>query len=129
MSDPLRLSQLECIFGTDAGIAKIRSTGWGDFERPVFLPHKVVGMSAIDLNKIDIDIVPAADAIHLAGIDLAFWNVALEHPLVAPGKVHEEPYYVFLLVDGSYIFVGAKDKDVIFNHAGEKTFLNTETSG
>ena len=120
VKDPLRLSQLECVFKTESGTATIRSTGWGEYAAPIFSPHHRIGVSVIHLEEIKIDIVPAAEAIQAAGIDLPFWNVDLTHPLVAPGQLHDEPYYVFHMVDGSYVFVGAKDKEVIVNHAGEK---------
>ncbi|KAI4170229.1 MAG: hypothetical protein LQ343_005112 [Gyalolechia ehrenbergii] len=129
MKDPLRLSQLECIFRTDAGVAKIRSTGWGEFEPPVFMPDEIIRMSVISLDQIAVDVVPAVDALRSAGIGLAFWDVSLEHPLVAPGKLHEEPYYVFHLVDGSYVFVGAKEREVIVNRTGEMMFPAARSTG
>ena len=118
--DPLRLSQLECVFKTNSGTAIIRSTGWGEYAPPIFLPYSRLGVSVINLEDITVDIVPATDAIRAAGIDLAFWSVELGHPLVAPGQLHDEPYYIFHMIDGSYVFVGAEHKEVIINHAGEK---------
>lgn len=117
--DPLRLSQLECVFKTKSGTAIIRSTGWGEYGPPIFLPHSRVGVAVINLEDI-IDIVPAADAMRAAGIDLTFWSAELTHPVVAPDQLHDEPYYIFHMIDGSYVFVGAKDKEVIVNRAGEK---------
>ncbi|KAL8883089.1 MAG: hypothetical protein Q9198_000012 [Flavoplaca austrocitrina] len=118
VTDPLRLSQLLCVVRTDAGIAKICSTGWGEFEPPVFLPDKIVGMEVISLDQIEVDIVPAAEAIRATGNKLAFWNTVLEHPLIAPGELHDEPHYAFDMVDGSVVFVGAKSKEVVVNRTG-----------
>ncbi|KAL8935864.1 MAG: hypothetical protein Q9216_005215 [Gyalolechia sp. 2 TL-2023] len=124
VKDPLRLSQLECIFSTDTGMAKIRSTGWGEFEPSVFLPDKVVGLSVIKLEDIMVDVVAAVDAIRSAGIESAFWHVTLDHPLVAPGKSSNdddgEPHFIFHMVDGSHIFVGAKGGAVVVNRTGER---------
>ena len=129
VKDPLRLSQLECVFRTESGTAFIRSTGWGEYAPPIFTPHSRVGVSVINIEDIKVDIVPAADAIRAAGIDLAFWSVDLAHPVVAPGQLHDEPYYIFHMVNGSYVFVGAKDKEVIVNHAGEKILPGPAATG
>ncbi len=120
VKDPLCLSQLECVFSTKSGTAVIRSTGWGEYAPPVFLPYRRFGVSLIKLQDISVDIVPAVDAIRAAGIELAFWSATLDHPVVGPGQLHDEPYYIFHMIDCSYVFVGAKDKEVIVNHAGEK---------
>ncbi len=120
VKDPLCLSQLECVFSIKSGTAIIRSTGWGEYAPPIFLPYRRIGVSIIKLQDILVDIVPAVDAIRAAGIELAFWSATLDHPVVGPGQLHDEPYYIFHMIDGSYVFVGAKDKEVIVNHAGEK---------
>ena len=129
VKDPLRLSQLECVFRTNSGTAIIRSTGWGEYGLPVFLPYVRLGVSVINLEGIKVDILPAVDAIRAAGFDLAFWSVTLNHPLVTPGQLQNEPYYSFHMVDGSYIFVGAKDGEVVVNHAGEKMLPSPITAG
>ena len=129
VKDPLRLSQLECVFRTQSGTAIIHSTGWGEYAPPIFLPYPRLGVSIIKIEDIAVDIVPAAQAVRDAGIDLAFWSVDLVHPLIAPGQLHDEPYYMFHMVDGSYVFVGAKDKEVIVNHAGEKMLPGSPATG
>ena len=129
VKDPLRLSQLECVFKTKSGTAIIRSTGWGEYAPPIFLPYGRIGVSIINLEDISIDIVPAADAIRAAGIDLAFWSVDLAHPVIAPGQLHDEPHYIFHMINGSYVFVGANDKEVIINHAGEKMLPRPTATG
>ena len=85
-----------------------------------FSQHSQIGVSIINLEDIIFDIVPAAEAICAAGIDLAFWSVELAHPVIAPGQLHHEPHYIIHMINGSYVFVGAKDKEVIVYHAGEK---------
>ena len=129
VKDPLRLSQLECVFRTNSGTAIIRSTGWGEYGLPVFLSYGRIGVSVVNLQDVEVDILPAVDAIRAAGFDLAFWSVTLDHPLVAPGQLHNEPYYIFHMVNGSYIFVGAKDKEVVVNQAGEKMLPSPATAG
>ncbi|CAF9934265.1 hypothetical protein IMSHALPRED_009649 [Imshaugia aleurites] len=120
---------LECVFRTKSGTAIIRSTGWGEYAPPIFLPYSRIGVFVIKLEDILVDIVPAVDAIRAAGIDLAFWSATLDHPNVGPGQIHDEPYDIFHMVYSPYVLVGAKDKEVIVNHAGEKMLPSSTVTG
>lgn len=122
VTDPLRLSQLECAFSTSTGSATITSTGWGEFNPAVFVKYEILGMEKIDVMDVKVGITDAVDAIHDYGIDMAFWDATLEKPLTRPAELSDEPFYVFHMVDGSFVWVGAFDKRVLVNEAAEKAF-------
>lgn len=120
VTDPLRLSQLDCLFLTDSGTATIHSTGWGEFAPPVFVPGKPLGAGVIDVTGLKIDITDAVDLMRNTGHTGAFWSASLERPVIGPGELGDEPHYIFHMVDGSYVFVGTQSEAVIVNNVREK---------
>lgn len=122
ITTPHLLSQLECTFNTgDGRHAVVRSSGWDHWGSPVFGPGELVGAGYIDVEHGGlVSITDAVVAMRQKAIQLAFWNCTLERPVIAPGQLRDEPYYVFHMVDGSYVWVGAKDKDIIVRRAVER---------
>lgn len=65
------------------------------------------------------DITRATELMKAAGYTYCFSNCALGHPLDPGGKqdTPDEPYYVFEMEAGLYVFVGVKDGSVYVNKA------------
>ena len=120
VTDPLFLSQLECIFTTGDGTVRIKPIGWGEFGKPIYISERWVGSVSFDIRDTRLDITDAADAMQKAGIKLSFFSAELDHPLVSPGSLRDEPYYFFKMVDASVVLVGAIDGDIIVNATGQK---------
>ena len=111
VTDPLRLSQMRCLFAVDNGTVSIISTGWGTFGPPVFFEYKILGLSPFKIEDC-IDITDAANDMQKAGITEAFFRCELSEILISPAETANQPYYVFSMVDHSATYVGAKDGTV-----------------
>ena len=122
VTDPLRLSQLECTFTTNEVSVSIKSRGWGNFDPPVIKPHPIIGLVGFGIEEdTKVDIVGAVDAMYSHfGKRESFFSADLSRPMFAPGERTEEPYYQFRLADGPIVFVGTVDKQIFINNAGEE---------
>jgi hypothetical protein len=125
--DPLLLSQLEVVFGTQDKTIIIRSTGWGEFGPLDVRHYGTIGVRNIDISKIKVDIVEAVQLLRRKGIELSFWSAFLSWPLIAPPEVPlqsselkiEQPHYGFRLINTDMAFVGAVDGSVNINGVGQ----------
>ncbi|KAA8905685.1 hypothetical protein FN846DRAFT_950250 [Sphaerosporella brunnea] len=119
-TNPMALSLLKVIFraGSKGGTWIIRSTGWGTWAQPQFIASSWGGDVIIPW-PVKMDIVEAAMLMYKAGHTGPFWNCTLRHPLGPGGKPFDEPYYIFNMVNGTYVFVGVNDKVVTVNKAGQ----------
>jgi len=117
-SSPLTLSQLRAIFRVEGGTVIIRSTGWGSWGQPKFVPSPWLECVVIPW-PITMDITDATTILREGGYTADFWNCTLRHPLGPPGKPYDEPYYIFEMVSGEYVFVGVNDGVIYVNSAGQ----------
>jgi hypothetical protein len=88
--------------------ALIHSTDWGEFG-----PVEVVDQPWLEDRvipwPIEMDITEAAQLLQHGGHTGPFGAVTLRWPLY-PGS--NQPYYIFGMTDGTYVFVGIYDKSV-----------------
>lgn len=107
---PSPIEDLRVVFQADGGLARVfaEMTHWGEFA-PLVFQRKGWHEDAVIPWPIEMDIVEADQLLKEAGYTGPYGAVTLRHP-VAPGVV--EPYYIFTLMTGEYIFVGIIDKKV-----------------
>jgi len=118
--NPLGLSQLRAVFRAPKnGTVIIRSTGWGEWAQPQFIPYPWLECVVIPW-PIEMDITDAAKILRKAGFTDDFWNCTLRHPLGPGGKPYDEPYYIFLMAKSrQYVFVGVNDGEIYVNKVGQ----------
>ncbi|KAI5806126.1 hypothetical protein EDC01DRAFT_785643 [Geopyxis carbonaria] len=112
------LSQLKVVFRSGKGTVIIKSTGWGSWSKPVYIPQPWLEDVVIPW-PIKMEIDEAVKLMKGAGHTGPFWNCTLRHPLGPPGEPDYEPFYIFAMANGRYVFVGVNDKKVSSNAAGQ----------
>ncbi len=98
----------------DGGTAFIHSTVWGEFGPITYIPQLWLGNMAIPW-PIPMDIAQADELLKRVGFTGAYGTVTLRWPLY-PGS--DQPYYIFNMVDGGYLFVGTYDGSITRHSAG-----------
>lgn len=111
VSNPNDLSHLDLVFHTSKGTAFVSSIGWGEFGPITFIDQPWLEDVLIQW-PIKMDITEADQLIKKAGQAGKYGVCVLRHPLY-PGV--EEPYYIFSMATGEYVFVGVDDKRVTVN--------------
>jgi hypothetical protein len=99
------------VFHTSKGTAFISSIGWAEFGPITFVDQPWLEDVLIQW-PIKMDITEADQLIKKAGHTGKYGVCVLRHPLY-PGV--EEPYYIFTMATGEYVFVGVDDKRVTVN--------------
>lgn len=115
VTNPIGLSQLKIVFRVAKGTAIIKSTGWGEFAPIEFIPAPWLEDVVIPW-PIDMDAAEANTLLRKAGYTGDYAFMTLRHPLY-PGA--NQPYYIFTIENGPYVFVGVNDKTVTVNNAGQ----------
>ncbi len=92
----------------DGGTAMIHSTAWGEFG-PVSYVDQPWLEDVVIPWPMEMDIVEADQLLKGAGFTGAYGAVTLRWPLY-PGS--DEPCYIFGMVDGAHVFVGAYTRKV-----------------
>jgi len=115
VTDPYLLSQLKIVFRAGSGTAIIKSTGWGSFGPVEYIPEPWMEDVVIPW-PVNMDAKEANALMRKAGYTAPYSAMTLRHPLY-PGE--NEPYYIFCMTNGTYVFVGVKDKKVTVNNAGQ----------
>ena len=105
---PSPLKDLRAVFQVKGGTAFAIMTQWGQFGPIQFTPHPWLEDVVIPW-PIKMDIVEADRLLKKAGYTGPYGAVTLRHPLY-PGS--NEPYYIFTMMSGEYIFVGVNDGEV-----------------
>ncbi|MBC3788351.1 hypothetical protein FHK02_4904 [Spirosoma sp. LMG 31448] len=121
-TNPNDISQLKVVCRAGTGTAIINSTGWGTFGAVSFIGQPWLEDVVIDW-PIAMELTEADSLLKAAGFTGSYGNVTLRHPLY-PGV--NEPYYIFGMTSGQYVFVGVNDKKVTVNQAGQP-FVSTES--
>lgn len=98
----------------DNGTAIIKSSVWGEFYPIQYIPQPWLEDVVIPW-PIKMDITQADQLLKQAGYSQAYGAVTLRWPLY-PGI--EQPYYIFSLTTGVYVFVGVYDGSVT-THPGQ----------
>ncbi len=88
--------------------AFIHSTDWGEFGPIEVVPFPWLEDVVIPW-PIDLELTDAAQLLQQAGYTGAYGTVTLRWPLY-PGN--NQPFYIFGMTDGTYVFVGIYDKSV-----------------
>jgi hypothetical protein len=107
-SDPTEISQLRIVCSVNGGTALIASTDWFTFGPVDFVPQPWLGDMEIPW-PVNLDVMEADILLQGAGYQGPFQTITLRHP-VYPGL--NEPYYIFGMTTGQYVFVGVDDKKV-----------------
>lgn len=105
---PSPLKFLRVVFSVKGGTAILTSTTWGEFAPVQFIPQPWVEDVVIPW-PIEMDIVKADSLLKQAGYTGPYGAITLRHPLY-PGD--NEPYYIFSMGGGQYVFVGVNDGKV-----------------
>ena len=106
------INQWRYVFRTaDGGTAFIKNVDWGDFGAIDYVDQPWLEDVVIPW-PIEMDITAADALLKKAGYTSAYGAVTLRWPL---GPQKGEPYYIFSLTTGQYIFVGVYSGTV---HAG-----------
>jgi hypothetical protein len=111
VSNPNNLSHLDLVFHTSKGTAFISSIGWGEFGPITFVGQPWLEDVVIQW-PIKMDITEADQLMKKAGYTGKYSVCVLRHPLY-PGV--EDPYYIFTMATGEYVFIGVDDKRVTVN--------------
>lgn len=115
-TDVKNVNSWRFVFRTaDGGTAFIRSSVWGEFY-PITYVHEPWMEDVVIPWPIKMDITEAGELLKKAGYTKPFGNVTLRWPLY-PGI--NEPYYIFGITGGPYVFVGIYDKKVT-THPGKQ---------
>jgi len=115
VTDPYLLSQLKVVFRAGSGTAIIKSTGWGSFGPVDYIPESWLEDVVIPW-PVNMDAKEANAIMRNAGYTTPYSAMTLRHPLY-PGD--NEPYYIFCMTNGTFVFVGVQDKKVSVNKAGQ----------
>jgi len=115
VTDPYLLSQLKVVFRAGSGTAIIKSTGWGSFGPVDYIPEPWLEDVVIPW-PVNMDAKEANALMRNAGYNTPYSAMTLRHPLY-PGE--NEPYYIFCMTNGTFVFVGVQDKKVSVNNAGQ----------
>jgi len=107
-SDPTEISQLRIVCSVNGGTALIASTDLFTFGPVDSVPQPWLGDMQIPW-PVNLDVMEADILLQGAGYQGPFQTITLRHP-VYPGL--NEPYYIFGMTTGQYVFVGADDKKV-----------------
>lgn len=115
VTNPNALSQLKVVFRAGNGTAIIKSIGWGSFG-----PVQYIGSpwmeDVVIAWPIKMEASEADSLLKKAGYTGPYGAMTLRHPLY-PGI--KEPYYIFSMTTGQYVFVGVNDKKVTVNPVGQ----------
>ncbi|WP_151089054.1 hypothetical protein [Hymenobacter baengnokdamensis] len=99
---------MRAVFQVKGGTAFAIMTQWGEFGPIQFIAHPWLEDVVISW-PIKMDIVQADELLKKAGYTDPYGAVTVRHPLY-PGSY--EPYYIFSMMSGSYVFVGVNDGKV-----------------
>lgn len=124
-TNPNDLSQLKVVFRAGRGTAIIQSTGWGEFGPVQYIDQPWLEDVVIPW-PISMDLSEADKLLKAAGYKGNYSTATLRHPLY-PGV--EQPFYIFGMTTGEYVFVGVYDKKVTVNQGEKKTAAPAKTSG
>lgn len=111
--NPNDIAQLKVVCRAGRGTAIISSTGWSTFGPVMYVDQPWLEDRTIAW-PIDMELTEADRLLKAAGFTGPYDTVTLRHPL-APG--FNEPYYIFGMTTGQYVFVGVNDKHVTLNPA------------
>jgi hypothetical protein len=115
VTNPNALSQLKVVFRAGKGTAIIQSTGWGSFGPVKYIDSPWMEDVVIEW-PIKMEATEADSLLKKAGYTGPYGAMTLRHPLY-PGV--DEPYYIFSMKTGQYVFVGVNDKKVTTNPVGQ----------
>ncbi|MFD2573183.1 hypothetical protein ACFSUS_21250 [Spirosoma soli] len=121
-TNPNDISQLKVVCRAGKGTAIISSTGWGEFGPVSYVDQPWLEDVVINW-PVSMDLSEADSLLKQAGFTGSYGNVTLRHPLY-PGV--DEPYYIFGMTSGQYVFVGVNDKKVTVNRAGQPTVVDQQ---
>ena len=115
---PSPIKDLRVVFQADGGAATVFATmtKWGEFA-PLEFKREGWMEDVVIPWPIKMDIVEADQLLKQAGYTGPYGAVTLRHP-VALGM--REPYYIFSMMTGEYIFVGVNDKKVITSNSDKE---------
>jgi hypothetical protein len=114
---PSPLKDLRAVFQVPGGTAFATMTKWGEFGPIQFVGQPWLGDIVIPW-PIDMDIVQADQLMKKAGYTGSYGAVTLREPLY-PGNY--EPYYIFSMMSGGYVFVGVNDGKVSQHQSTQST--------
>jgi|GEM_PF-760113 len=114
-SGPNELSKLKVVFRAGKGTAIIESTGWGTFGPVQYIPQPWMEDQVIAW-PVQMEATEADSLMKKAGYTGTYGAMTLRKPLY-PGIV--QPYYIFSMNSGQYVFVGVNDKKVTVNPVGQ----------
>ena len=113
VSNPNALSKLKVVFRAGKGTAIIESTGWGSFGPVQYIDQPWMEDVVIPW-PVQLEATAADALMKKAGYTGTYGAMTLRHPLY-PGV--EQPYYIFSMTKGGYVFVGVNDRKVTTNPA------------
>ena len=113
-TNPNELSKLRVVFQAGSGTAIINSTGWGTFGPVQYIAEPWLDDVVIPL-PVKMEATEASALLHQAGYG-PYGAMTLRHPL-APE--YDQPYYIFSMKNGEYVFVGVNDGKVTTNETYE----------
>jgi hypothetical protein len=114
---PSPLKDLRAVFQVKGGTALAIMTQWGEFGPIQFIPQPWLEDVVIQW-PIKMDIVEADQLLKKAGYTGPYGAITLREPLY-PGNY--EPYYIFSMMGGGYVFVGVNDGKVTAHQASLAT--------
>lgn len=108
-NDPKDFTDWRFIFRTpDGGTAFLHAPTWGEFKPMTYTSQAWLEDMEIPW-PIKMDLVEADNILKRAGHKTGYKDISLRWPLF-PGNT--EPYYIFTMEDGHYVFVGVRSKRV-----------------
>ncbi|GAA4348109.1 hypothetical protein GCM10023185_03720 [Hymenobacter saemangeumensis] len=114
-TNPNELSKLKVVFQAGKGTVIIESTGWGTFGPVQYIAQPWMEDVVIPW-PVRMEATEADSLLKKAGYTGAYGAMTLRHPLY-PGI--NQPYYIFSMKTGQYVFVGVNDKKVSVNPVGQ----------
>ena len=124
VSNPNALSKLKVVFRAGNGTAVIKSTGWGTFGPVQYVDQPWLEDVVIPW-PIRMEATEADALLKKAGYTGTYGAMTLRHPLY-PGI--EQPYYIFSMNSGQYVFVGVNDGKVTTNPVDSATVAKNSTA-
>lgn len=110
-TNPQNVNQWRFVFRTkDGGTAFIRTRTWGEFY-PIEYTHMIWVEDIVIPWPIKMDITEADRLLKQAGYTQPYYGCTLRWPLT-PNPDVKEPYYIFTMGGGRYVFVGVYDGKV-----------------
>lgn len=101
-TDPLKVDLLRVVFRYNTGTVIIKSTGWGEFGAPVFIPEPWLE-DVVIAWPVKMDLDEANTLKNRAGYTQTYGTVTLRNPL---GPKPGNPYFIFGGNPGQpYVFV------------------------